>query len=148
MKKIFFITLFGSLVFNAYSQSVDESKAIRQLLEKESATWRAGDIKGHAACWHVQPYSRILVSTGDSTVLDIPPEVMVHPPANIIGKGGSAVNSNYKMSIHGNSAWVSHNEESTSKDGKKSYSYEIRILEKIKGQWKLVGQSIHIYKPK
>jgi hypothetical protein len=33
-------------------------------------------------------------------------------------------------------------------DGKKSYSYEIRILEKIDGQWKLVGQSIHLYRLK
>jgi len=59
---------------------------------------------------------------------------------------GSAVNSQYKISIKGKSAWVSHHEESTDKDGKKSYSYEIRMLEKINGQWKLVGQSIHMLK--
>jgi hypothetical protein len=50
------------------------------------------------------------------------------------------------MSINGNSAWVSHDEESTTAEGKKTFSYEIRMLEKIKGEWKLVGQSIHIYK--
>ena len=64
-----------------------------------------------------------------------------------MGNGGSSVNSNYKMSIHGKNAWVSHNEASTAKDGKVTLSYEIRILEKIKGYWKLVGQSIHTYKP-
>ena len=62
--------------------------------------------------------------------------------------GGFAVNSNYKMSIHGNNAFVSHDEISTTKDGKKSLSYEIRLLEKINGEWKLVGQSIHIDKNK
>jgi hypothetical protein len=72
---------------------------------------------------------------------------MIHPAPNNMGKGGYAINSNYKFSIHGNSAWVSHNEESTSNDGKKTYSYEMRMLEKIDGEWKLVGQSIHIYNP-
>jgi hypothetical protein len=64
-----------------------------------------------------------------------------------MGNGGFSVNTNYKISIQKNSAWVSHDELSTSKEGTKSYSYEIRLLEKIKGEWKLVGQSIHIYKP-
>ena len=40
------------------------------------------------------------------------------------------------------------NEESTAKDGTKSYSYEIRLLEKINTEWKLVGQSIHMYQKK
>jgi len=28
----------------------------------------------------------------------------------------------------------------------KTYSHEIRLLEKINGNWKLVGQTIHVYK--
>ncbi len=148
MKMKLLIYLVLGLCVNGYSQTVDESLAIKQLLEKESATWRAGDIKGHADCWHIQPYGKILVSTGDGNVLDIPPSVMINPAADMMGKGGTSINSNYKMSIKGENAWVSHNEESTSKEGNKSYSFEIRILEKIHGEWKLVGQSIHIYKPK
>jgi hypothetical protein len=49
------------------------------------------------------------------------------------------------MSIRGNSAWVSHDDESTTKDGNKSYSYELRMLEKTGSEWKVVGQSIHLY---
>jgi hypothetical protein len=26
---------------------------IKNLLEKESATWRAQDSKGHSACWYI-----------------------------------------------------------------------------------------------
>ena len=65
----------------------------------------------------------------------------------MVGKGGSAANSNYKFSIHANDAWVSHDEKSTAKDGTVTYSHEIRLLEKINNEWKLVGQSIHIYVP-
>jgi hypothetical protein len=66
--------------------------------------------------------------------------------AENMGNGGFAVNSNYKMSISNSSAWVSHDELSTDAEGKRTWSYEIRLLEKIKGDWKLVGQSLHIYK--
>ncbi|GEM_PF-5649487 len=54
-----------SLTLAGCSQPLDDTAAIKHLLERESATWRAGDVAGHAACWHLQPYSRILVSTAD-----------------------------------------------------------------------------------
>ncbi|WP_369764723.1 endo-arabinase [Flavobacterium sp. WC2429] len=125
-----------------------EQENIKKLLEKESATYRSGDSKAHASCWHIQPYSRILVSTTDGNTYDIPPAEMVKISEDNTPRGGSSINTNYKISINGKTAWVSHNEESTAKDGTISYSYEIRLLEKIKKEWKLVGQSIHMYKKK
>ncbi|MFV5689406.1 endo-arabinase [Flavobacterium sp. ZT3R25] len=145
-KLSFFLILSISIL--GYSQKNVESESIKRLLEKESATWRAADSKGHTECWYIQPYSRILVSTAEGITIDVPPTAMINTNPSAMGNGGFSVNTNYKMSIHKNNAWVSHNEESTAKDGQKTFSYEIRLLEKIKGQWKLVGQSIHIYKPK
>jgi TolB protein len=128
-------------------QSIKDSVAILRLLEKEASTWRLGDLKAHADCWQIRPYSRILASMGDGAALDIPISIIVNPPANMAGNGGHATFSNLKMSIIGKSAWVSHDEVSVTKEGKESFSHEIRILEKVKKQWKLVGQSIHIYTP-
>lgn len=141
---LFFILFFAT---HGYSQNKEEL-AIKKLLEKESLTWRTGDIKAHAACWAIKPYSRIVISTIEGNVIDLPPDLMINPPADMIGEGGTSVNTNYKISISGNNAWVSHDEESTAKDGTKSFTYEFRILEKINHQWKLVAQSIHAYKPK
>ena len=62
-----------------------------------------------------------------------------------MGDGGTSKNSNYKFSIHGNSAWVSHDEESYSPKGDTTYSSEMKMLEKIEGDWKLVGMSIHLH---
>ncbi len=143
--KLICAAMFACIVLKA--QSTNDTTAIKQLLEKESATWRAGDIQAHADCWQIQPYSKILVSTPDGKSFAVPPELMMHPPESMMGKGGNAVNTNYTFSIHGNDAWVSHDETSTAKDGTVSYSREIRILERINNQWKLVAQSIHVYKP-
>ncbi|MBS1513220.1 MAG: endo-arabinase [Bacteroidetes bacterium] len=137
------LVIFTSCVVAA--QQVPDSVAIRLVLEKESATWRSGDVKAHASCWEARPYSKIIVSLPD-TVLDIPVAAVINPKPGSMGKGGYAVNSNYNMSIHGDYAWVSHNEESVAADGKHTHSYEIRMLEKINGQWKLVAQTIIIPK--
>lgn len=146
MKQKLTLCLLIAISLAGYSQKTDEAESIKKLLEKESATWRAQDSKGHTECWHIQPYSRILVSTPEGKTFDVPPAAMIDTKPEAMGNGGFAVQTNYKMSINGNTAWVSHDEESTSKEGKKTLSYEIRMLEKIKNQWKLVGQSIHIYK--
>jgi len=131
---------------NTYSQKSKEEIAIKKLLEKESATWRSKDVEGHKDCWYIQPYSRILVSLPDGKTIDVPPiSKQIMKPENM-GNGGFAVHSNYKMNITKDNAWVSHDELSTDAEGKKTWSYEIRLLEKIKGQWKLVGQSLHLYK--
>lgn len=147
MKKIF---LFCScIIFSCccMAQQPADSTAIKKLLEKEAATWRSGDIEAHATCWQLRPYSRILVSTTEGKCYDVPPENVLHPASGSFGKGGFAVISNCRFSIHGNNAWVNHDEVSTAADGKKTWSHEIRILEKISGEWKLVGQSIHLYNP-
>ena len=138
-----------SVIFTIASkaQTPNDTTAIKQLLAKEAATWRSGDVQAHAACWKIQPYSTTLVSLPDGKSFAIPASVMANPSANVGGKGGYATASNFNFSIHGNDAWVSHDEISTAADSTKSYSHELRILEKINGEWKMVAQSIHVYKP-
>lgn len=144
--KIFLVLLLSIPVLGCSAQTAD-SVTIIKVLEKESSTWRAADFAGHASCWYIQPYSQILISTADGSFINVPPAAMVSPSTKM-GNGGSSYNTNYKLSIHGNTAWVTHHEVSLAPDGKKSFSVEIRLLEKIKGNWKLVGQSIHQYMPK
>ena len=147
MKYLTLLFLFGIACEIVHAQTTNDTATIKQLLERESATWRSGDVKAHAACWQVQPYGTILVSTTDGKSFVVPSAMMMNPPSDMMGKGGSAENSNYKFSVHGNDAWVYHDEISTAADGTKSYSHEIKILEKTNGDWKIVAESIHMYKP-
>lgn len=52
---------------------MDDTATSKQVLKKESATRRTGDVPGHATCWHIQPYRRILASIADGKTLDISP---------------------------------------------------------------------------
>ena len=148
MKQFCLTFLIGSIILFSCNKKTDETSAIQIVIERETTTWRLGDIKGHADCWQIQPYTRILVSTADGLTLDIPPNTIINPTPDIMGDKSVSVNKNYKISVNGNSAWSSHDQETTATDGTKSYSYEMRILEKINGHWKIVGESVHHYKPK
>lgn len=139
--------LLTSTLTGAYGQREPDSLAIIRLLNREALTWRTGDVKAHADCWKLRPYSRILASLPDGKTLDVPPVLMINPPAGMSGNGGLAVLSNVKMSVWNNTAWVSHDEISVSPEGKATHSYEMRWLEKTSGQWKLTGQSAHIFTP-
>ena len=77
----------------SYGQNTDDTVTIKKLLEKESATYRSGDVKAHADCWKIQPYSVILISTADGQALSLPGEAMVQP-SEYMGRGGFAVNTN------------------------------------------------------
>ena len=136
-----------AFLFYGCTPDVDDNIAIKKLLEKESATWRSGDAKGHADCWNIEPGTSVLVSTADGRAFDVPVDKITNPAPGSMGKGGRAENSNYKISIEGNMAFVTHKELSYTTDNSKSYSYEMRILKKINGEWKLVAQSIHLYDP-
>ena len=54
MKKYLIIIAFFLILKGTYGQTPQDSLAIIQLLEKEGATWRIGDAKGHAECWAVK----------------------------------------------------------------------------------------------
>jgi len=80
----------------------------------------------------------------DGKIFSFPADKMVHPSPGIMGKGGTSKNEDYTMSIHGNTAFATHKETSTSADGSVTHTYEVKMLEKINGQWKITGLIIQI----
>lgn len=138
---IFWLIMFiAKISFSQYS----DSTLIVKLLEKESSTWRTGDSIGHATCWKIEPYSTVIIMTADGKTFSIPPGKLANASKQNMGKGGSSKNSNYRMSFHGNTALVTHDEVSTSKAGIINHTFEVRMLEKRKGEWKLTGQIIQV----
>ncbi|KPM50094.1 TolB family protein [Jiulongibacter sediminis] len=142
MKKLL---AFGLLLFFNQVAFSQDSLAIIHLLEKEGTAWRKGDVQAFKDCWAARPKGRIINTSADGTTSIIPSSFMQNPPANIMGNGGFSVHSNHDMSFSGNTAWVSHDEVSISKEGKETLSREVQLIEKIGGEWKIVGRSAHFY---
>ncbi len=129
----------------SHSQTDNDSIAIVKLLEKASTTFRSGDAKAYADCWMIEPYSVIFISTADGKAITIPARAIAKTSSSM-GQGGFATATNYRMSIHSDNGWVSFDEVSNAKDGTKTYSYEMWMVEKINREWKLVAASMHFYK--
>ena len=147
LSKFNIIVLISILGIKTFAQNSDQV-AIKAVIEKETETWRIKDVKNHANCWAIKPYGRILVSTEDGTALTFSPAEMVNVKADMMGFEGKSINTNYKFSVNRNTSWVSYDQVKIDPSNQKSYSYEMRMLEKIKNQWKIVGMSVHHYKPK
>lgn len=148
MKKNTLLLVFLCLSFFAKSQSADEL-AIQKTCETESRAWLEGDAEAFNKCWQIRPYSRILVSTEEGQAIAIEANQMKPADPESMGKGGGTVEiSNYKFSINGSSAWVTHDEVRTAPDGSKHPSFEFRMLEKVDGDWKIVALSVHAFKAK
>jgi hypothetical protein len=128
------------------AQTADET-AIKQVIEAETRAWNAADMAAFQACWHIQPYSVAILSLLDGTHVKLTSEMMKAPNQEVMGGRATAVNTNYQIGIMGNSAWSSHDQVTTAPNGQKSYTHELRMLEKINGAWKITGISVHEYKP-
>lgn len=144
MKKYALILGFMGFLPTAFAQN-NEEESIKKLLVLEGASWRFGDITTHANCWQIRPYSSILISQPSGSMMELDPQIMLNPPKAFVGNGGFSVHSNFNFSLSNDKAWVKHDEVSIDKYGVRSLSKEIRFLEKIQNQWKLIGQSIHGY---
>jgi hypothetical protein len=131
-----------------FAQSADEA-AIKKVIEAETAAFQVGELELWKSFWQIQPYTRALSTRADGVHFDITQEMLKNPPQGVLGRGSSCVNTNYliHISTNGDMAWSSFDQVETRKDSTKAYAHQMRILEKINGAWKLVGSSVHWYKP-
>lgn len=129
------------------AQTADET-AIKKVCEAETRTWLNGDKAGHAACWHVQPYSMVLVSLPDGTFISAAGNEIKPTEDQAMGGGGTFANSNYVIRVNGNTAWTTFDQTGADTKGNKMTAKELRILEKVNGEWKIVVMDAHLYTPK
>jgi hypothetical protein len=145
MKKHLLIILLAALTALASTQTTEESD-IKKVCESETSSWLSGDLKSYEDCWKVQPYSFVLVSLEDGTLVSLTADQISSPDPKVMGGGGTFENTQYNIRINGNNAWAAYNEVKTSPKGEQMHSKEVRMLEKIDGKWKIVGISVHHYK--
>lgn len=147
MKKMILTTLLALCGLFVYAQSADEAD-IKKVCEAETRTWIDGDESGHAACWHVQPYSSLCVSLADGTLINMSGADLMKNEKKTMGGGGTFTNSNYIIKVSGDMAWATFDQVGANPKGQQKTSKELRILEKVKGTWKIVVVNAHLYQTK
>lgn len=145
MKKIILNLLFVSITTLVFAQNADET-AIKTVIEKETASWLSADADSHASCWAIKPYTRIFVSDSDGKHHVISAE-MLRNAKQYMGGGGKSENSNYNIVVNNLTAWATYDQVKTNEKGEKNYSREVRMLEKIADNWKIVAECVFHYDP-
>ncbi|MBL7814161.1 MAG: nuclear transport factor 2 family protein [Saprospiraceae bacterium] len=146
MKNLFLICLTTLCLSTIYAQTADEL-AIQKLCETETQAWLSSDATTFNNCWQIRPYTRLLISTENNQTFAISADQMKAAQADAMGGGGSFANTNYLFHIDGNTAWVTYDEVKTDTKGLQHPSHELRLVEKVNGEWKIVGMSVHHYNP-
>jgi hypothetical protein len=147
MKNLLFTILFFACAIALTAQSTEEL-AIQKVCEAETRAWLAKDATTFNDCWQIRPYSRIVMSGDDGQTMSIGSDQMKPRTAEtIFGNGGTFVNTNYQIHVEGNTAWAMYDSVKTDDTGKHP-SYEVRMMEKVNGAWKIVCMSVHHYKAK
>lgn len=147
---IFLLVLSGSSVFG-FSQTGDEA-AIKSVIEKETQAFSKMDAEGMISCWANTAYAMSLVYYGSgiwrqtNEKMDLPARYrtlmkMAKPD------GSSFSNAGYVIHIGGNLAFVYYDQITTAVDGSKAFAHEVRNLEKIDGEWKLIYVGGVFYTP-
>jgi hypothetical protein len=126
-----------------------EEEAIKQVIEGENAAFNAGDTEKARSFFHFQPYNRGMLTLLNGVTLYKAGEEFNNfykdlKPNNIV-----ATHTNYNIKITGNTAWETNLQTQRDKADNKVLltSHQMRCLEKINGNWKMVTLSGHDMKP-
>lgn len=138
------------------ASKADDEAAIKAVVEKETTAWNARDAATMVSCWANTDYALTAVYHG---VMERNNGVYFGPNPNknlpetvkaivaTMGKpdGSTFKNENYVIRVTGKSAFAYFDQTTTTGDGSQRNAYQIRYLEKISGDWKIVymGSIIH-----
>lgn len=143
MKKIFTFAFLFFISLGFLSAQNKEVEKIKKLIEAESFMYHNNpDRSVFLTYWLVNETSRMVVSNKNGTAV-IPSKSIeasvknntIPPPDNI-----KSVFSNYMIRVSGKVAWASFDQKNSNSDVP---FHEFRCLEKINGEWKILGSSVH-----
>ena len=152
MKNLSKITLalcLSLLLSNAFAQSKDE-KAIKAVIEKETAAWFARDAKAMESYWAKVPQTTQCVSLlGDVVMFNTAESTKGKDPFAGVGhepQKATVTRTDWNIRMVGNGTYVTYTEKDETA-GVTSHFYESRFMEKIDGQWKIVAVNAVAFKP-
>lgn len=145
MKKLLFLTAFALVSVGLYAQKADE-EAIKKVCITQTEVWFRRDTPALLAFTAPVPYSSRYWATESAGVGAINGNDQINKAyTDFISKSPQPMNvtvvqSNWQLKPLGeNYYWATYDQVSTGADGKVNRNKEVRLLEKIGGQWKMVS---------
>ena len=151
MKHFIIVSLLSAISFTGFAHANDEA-AIKTVIEKETRSFDNADAEGMIVCWANTAYASSLVYYGGGIFYQTNPKLDLPTRYRTLmtgatPDGSSFSNTGYVIHINQNSAFVYYDQNNTAKDGSKTYAHEVRNLEKIDGQWKIIYVGRVFYTP-
>ena len=148
MKLLHFLLFLALFVSPVCAQKTEE-EAIKKVIMDESDAFLAGDANKVRTYYNFQPYAWGTVTFASGVSLHETGEAFskfydrIKPNPNVTAK-----QNDYVFKINGNQAWVTNVSRQTNKtDNTSAQSNQLRCLEKINGDWKIVALSSHPITP-
>ena len=122
--------------------TADDAEIIA-VINAETQCFAQADFDGWANAWlHDARSHMVLTSSIGQSVLQGWDTVAAHTTHALVHGGGCGMirfdQTNFQISVEGNTAWVTFDQTAEDKDGGTWDSFETRVLERINGQWKIV----------
>ena len=150
MKHFIIASVISVISITGFAQAKDEA-AIKTVIEKETQSFGNADAEGMIASWANTAYASSLVYYGGGIFYQTNPKLDLPTRYRTLMTGATPDGSTfsdtgYVIHINQNSAFVYYDQTITAKDGSKTYAHEVRNLEKINGEWKLIYVGGGFYK--
>jgi hypothetical protein len=117
----------------------EEEAAIIKMMEADTKAFLAGDVAGLKNTWAFTPYTRgMAVSADGQKAYGGSGDEMSKWVESVKPTTATFANSNYNIRINGNMAWATYDQKITQQDKSSVVSHEVRCLEKINGNWRIV----------
>ena len=141
MKKSLFVFALLLLSGGAMAQTSADAEAVKKVCITETANFDKRDLPAILAGFADVPYaSRYFTNNaynGAATIRAVYTKYVTGSPQ---ASSTKREQSNWQLQPLGNKHyWATYDQITTAPDSKVSYSKEVRLLEKIDGQWKLVS---------
>ena len=124
-------------------QTSEEEAAVKNALDDQARLLYSGDTEVFSKLWKDDPKNFVIMSGTAGEFLEIDNEQVKKNYALNKPRNATPKCYNYKIKIVGNVALAHYDQDNMYNNGVKKTEHNLQILEKVNGEWKIIGKSIH-----
>jgi predicted ester cyclase len=125
-----------------YSSPNLEEEAIKKALDNETLTFQTNPQETFSKHWVLDNRTFMMGTWNNGKFTHYDLAQLKETAKGLKPSDSKTVKANHKIAIKGNTASVDYDQVSTNSEGSKVYRHNLSILEKVNGEWKILGSCI------